>query len=279
MNKGCVLEQFDGPMLTRAGRVFPGERAVFGGHDLHSAFADAGWVDLYVFGISGLRLQPAQLKVLESVWVYTSYPDARLWCNRVSALTASSRGTGAQALAAGIVASEASLYGLGPETTIGDFLVRALAAKCGGADLDQLVRAELKQHRHMMGYGRPVGADFVDERIPVSLARMEELGVAMGPHLRLAFELEEALGRVTGKRLPMTMATMMVALPLDFGLSVRQAYLCILPQFVAGMLPCYAEALARPSGATFALRCERIAYDGAPPRAWDACPTSPHKPT
>jgi citrate synthase len=269
MSKDGILEQFEGPLPTSAGQAFPGQRAVFGGLDLHSSFKDANWIELYIYGISGKRLTPAQLTVLQSLWVYTSYPDARLWCNRVGALTASSRGTGAQALAAGIVASEAGLYGFGPESAIADFLVRAKAATAAGANLEQLVREELRLQRHLMGFGRPMAADFVDERIPVTLAKMQREGVPVGPHLQLAFDIEDALARVTGKRLPMTYATVLVAVPLDFGLSKLEAYLYLLPSFVGGMLPCYVEALARPAGATFALRCERIDYDGVPPRQWD----------
>jgi len=263
-----LLENHEGPLPTRAGQVFPGQRAVFGGLDLHQAFTHSDWLEVYLYGISGKRLSQAQLNVLQSMWVYTSYPDARLWCNRIGALTGSTRGTGAQALAAGIVASEAGLYGFGPETAIADFLVRAMEASRNGADLDALVRAELARHRHLMGFGRPVAAAFVDERIPVTLAKLEHEGIAAGPYVKLAFDIEAALARVTGKRLPMTYATMLVAVPLDFGLTARQSYLYLLPSFVAGMLPCYVEALERPAGATFAMRCERIAYDGVAARDW-----------
>lgn len=263
-----LFEYASGPMRTRAGQVFPGQRAVFGGQDLHATFQHADWIDLYVYGISGKRLSPAQIKVLHGLWIFTSYPDARLWCNRVGALAASTRGTGAQALAAGIAVAEASIYGFGPETAIADFLVRALAATEAGADLDQLVRNELKQKRHLMGFGRPVAADFTDERIPVTLAKMAHEGVAEGPHLTLAFAVEAALQRVTGKRLPMTYATVLAAVPLDFGLTAQETHLYLLPSFVAGMLPCYAEGLTRPPGATFALACERISYDGPAPRNW-----------
>lgn len=263
-----LLEDFEGPLATRSGQAFPGQRAVFGGHDLHSTFADAEWIDLYLFGICGKRLSRAQLNVLQRLWVYTSYPDARLWCNRIPALTASSRGTGAQAIAAGIVATEASMYGLGPLTGIAEFLTRAHLALQDGAALEQLVRDELAQHRHLTGYGRPMAADYVDERLPATLALLDREGIAIGPHLALAFEIEKTLTLVTGKRLPMTYAPIVSAISLDFGLTVRQAYLYQVLLLVAGMTPCYVEALERPSGATFALRCERISYDGCAPRDW-----------
>lgn len=262
------LEQYEGPLRSRAGQVFPGQRTVFGGHDLHSTFADSDWIELYLFSICGRRLPRAQLNVIQRLWVYTSYPDARLWCNRVGALTGSTRGTGSQAIAAGIAATEASIYGQGPLTGIADFLSRAMAATCAGTTLEQVLRAELAQHRQLTGFGRPVATAFIDERIPATMAMLEREGVPVGPHLALAFEIEKMLERIVGKRLPMTYAPIVSAIALDFGLTVRQAYLCQVPLLVAGMVPCYLEALERPSGATFVLRCDRIAYDGAAPRDW-----------
>jgi hypothetical protein len=262
------LEQFEGPMRTR-GQCFPGERAVFEGLDLHSTFRDADWIDLYVFSIIKRRLARPELNVLQRVWVYTSYPDARLWVNRVVAFAGSTRGTGAQGLGAGLAASEAAIFGRQPEMGAADFLVRALARRQAGEDLEQIVRDELKQYPRMMGYGRPVAAKFVDERIPATLALLEREGVPMGPHLKLAFEIEDMLEKVSGKRLPMTYSSVVVAIPLDFGFTPLQCYLYMQPSFVAGMIPCYTEALERPAHGTFALRCSRIAYDGPAPRRWE----------
>lgn len=269
MSKNQLLEQYEGALPTSVGKCFPSERTVFRGLDLHTEFRDADWIELYIFSIVGRRLPAAQLKVLQSVWVYTSYPDARLWCNRVVALTGSTRGTGAQGLGAGLAASEAAIFGRQPEIGAADFLVRALARKRAGDDLEQIVRDELKLHPRMMGYGRPVAAEYVDERIPITLAMMEREGMEIGPHLALAFEIEAMLEQVAGRRLPMTYSSVVVAIPLDLGFSPLECYLYMQPSFVAGMIPCYLEALERPAGATFALRCERIEYNGAPPRVWE----------
>lgn len=262
------LEAWEGPMRTSMGQCFPGERTVFRGVDLHTEFAEADWIDLYIYGIIGRRLPANALKVLQTVWTYTSYPDARLWNNRVAAMAGSARGTGGQALSAAIACSEAAIFGRQTETGSSDFLVRALARVRAGDNLEQIVRDEIALHKRIMGYGRPVATDFVDERMPITLALMKREGLAMGPHLRLAFEIEAMLEKVMGRRLPMTYA-MVVAIPLDLGMTPEQAYLYMQPAFVAGMIPCYLEALDRPPGATFALRCDRIQYDGPGPRAWE----------
>jgi hypothetical protein len=67
----------------------------------------------------------------------------------------------------------------------------------------------------------------------------------------------------------MTYSSVVVAIPLDMGLSPLECYLYMQPSFVAGMVPCYLEALERPPGATFPLRSTSIHYDGAPSRDWE----------
>lgn len=269
MSKNGILEQYEGALPTSVGKCFPGERAVFRGVDLHTEFRDADWIDLFIFSVTGRRLPAEQLKVLQSIWVYTSYPDARLWCNRVVALTGSSRGTGAQGMAAGLATTEAAIFGLQPMMAVTDFMVRALARRAAGEDLEPIVRDELKTYKLILGYGRPVATAFVDERIAPTLAMMERHGVPIGPHLQLAFDIEAMLEKVGGRRLPMTYATMVMAIPLDFGFTPSQCYMYMQPALMAGMIPCYQEALERPASATFALRCERIEYNGAAPRAWE----------
>ncbi|MDB5800479.1 MAG: hypothetical protein JWL63_1418 [Rhodocyclales bacterium] len=264
-----ILKTFEGPMRTKVGACFPGERTVFRGYDLHAEFKHAEWIDLYIFSITGRRLTPIQLKVLQGIWVYTSYPDPRLWNNRVAAMAGSARGTGAQGLGAAIATSEAAIYGRQPEITVADFLIRALKRTEAGESLEQVIRQELGIHKRLLGYGRPVATLDVDERIPVTLDLMQHEGVEIGPHLKLAFEVERVLSEVAGRPLPMTYSAMVVSIPMDMGFSPLECYLYMQPCFIAGMIPCYLEALERPEGATFVMRCDRLEYDGPAHRSWD----------
>src|SRR5436309_888547 len=91
-----------GRLRTRMGAAFVGQRAVFRGHDLHADLRDMDWLELYLFGITGRRFTRAQIELLQATWVYTSYPDARLWNNRVAALAGSARSTPALGIGAAI---------------------------------------------------------------------------------------------------------------------------------------------------------------------------------
>ncbi|HEY4542485.1 MAG TPA: hypothetical protein VIG66_08960, partial [Noviherbaspirillum sp.] len=80
-----------GAIKSRMGAFFPGSHVVFRGQNLHIDLKNMDWVELYVFGITGRRFTPEQLRLMHSIWTYTSYPDVRLWNNRVAALAGSTR--------------------------------------------------------------------------------------------------------------------------------------------------------------------------------------------
>ncbi|MFL6660448.1 MAG: hypothetical protein ACJ8GW_20340 [Massilia sp.] len=265
------LEAFEGPLETSMGQCFPGQRTVFRGQDLHASLHQADgsmdWMALYAFGICGRHFSDAEVTLLHTLWTCTSYPDARLWNNRVAALTGSARSTATLALAAGLAASEATIFGWQPVMGVADFLIRARGLIARGAKVPDVVARELAQHRHIGGYGRPVATLQADERIAHMLAMMDKHGIARGPHLALAFAVEEELMSM-GRPLRMNYAPMLAAIPLDLGFSLEQLHMFITPSLMAGMPPCYLEARERPPGATFALRCERISYHGPAARVW-----------
>lgn len=267
MNQATPLEAWEGPLHTTMGGCFPGERAVFRGRDLHAELRDADWMDLYLFGICGRRHTPAQLKVLHAIWVNTSYPDARLWNNRVAALAGSARSTGILGISAALATSEAAIYGRQIDIAIADFLVRARAATQAGHPLSDVVAEELRLNRGIGGYGRPVAKSAADERNAIVLALAEREGLAGGEYVKLVFEIEKIL--LAGRwRMRMNYAALAAALALDIGLAPREYYLYLLPAFLAGMPPCYIEASERPPQATFPLRCQSVIYQGPPRRAW-----------
>lgn len=254
-----------GVLKSRMGAFFPGSHVIFRGHDLHAELKDMDWVELYVFGITGRRFPAEQLRLMHAIWTYTSYPDVRLWNNRVAALAGSSRSTGNLGVAAALAVSEASIYGRGIDMRAIDFLLRTRKQLDEGSTLADCVSIELEAHRSIAGYGRPLIN--CDERNPHMLALAASLELDQGPYLRLAFEIEEVLfkGRL---RMKMNYGGLAAALAADLGLSPREYYLFLFPAFLAGMQPCFIEASERPEGALYRISCADIAYEGPPQRSW-----------
>ena len=260
-----LLEEQVGRLATRMGAVFPGERAVFRGQDLFTSLKDLDWLELYLFGITGRRYTPQQMRVLHVIWTHTSYPDARLWNNRVAALAGTARSTGSLGIAAALAVSEAMIYGGAPQLRCSEFLIRAKKMLDQGADLEALVRTELKEKRGIGGYGRPIV--LTDERIAPIMAVVREQGLENGPHLKLAFEVERIL--LAGRwRMHMNVVGLDAALCADFGMSPREFNYFFIPVFLAGMPPCYLEAAEKPEGQLFPLPCRMMHYEGVPRRQW-----------
>ena len=267
MNGPELLEQHVGRLVTSAGAFFPGERAVFRGRDLHASLKELDWLELYLFGITGCRYTKKQMKVLNALWTYSSYPDARLWNNRVAALAGTARSTGILGITAALAVSEAQLYGWGVVLRVSEFLSRTRILVEKGADLKELVRVELKQQRGIAGYGRPIVS--ADERIAPMMALVREQGMDGGEHLKLAFEVEKIL--LAGRwRLHMNYAALSAALAADFGMSPKESYFFGMAGFFGGMPPCYLDAAEKPEGLLFPLPCRMMSYEGVVRRRWRA---------
>lgn len=263
--KRSVLPAYSGVLRSRMGACFPGSHAIFRGHDLHAELKDMSWIALHLFSITGRHFSSGEQRLLEAMWTYTSYPDVRIWNNRVAGLAGSTRSTGILGLSAAMAVSEAAIYGRGIEIRATAFLIRARAAIAAGGTLEECILAEMAKHRSIAGYGRPVTN--CDERIPHILALARELGLDKGEHLKLAFEVDAWL---RGSRWQKTInyGAVVTALAADIGFTPHEFYLFMFPTFLAGMTPCFLEALERPEGALYALPCTAIHYEGPPPRAW-----------
>jgi hypothetical protein len=264
------LDAAEGILKTGMGACYPGSHVIFRGLDLHADLRHLEWIALYLFGITGRRFSPQQVQMVNALWVYTSYPDARLWNNRVAALAASSRSTPALGIAAALAVSDARIYGGQPGVEAMEFLQRIQGGISGkrAASRDRVLRKlvtnELAQKR-IYGYGRPINS--VDERIPWLMKLAAHLGMDSGPHVALAFDIERILVPLN-PHLRMNYAALHAALVADMGLSIKEYQLLRIPTFLAGMPPCFVEAAERPPGTLFPISCDQIDYTGRGYRTW-----------
>jgi hypothetical protein len=265
MNGPERLRENVGLIRSRVGAAFLGSHTIFRGKDLHAELGDLGWMAIYLLGITGRRFTDRELRLLEAIWTYTSYPDTRIWNNRVAALAGTNRSTGALGLAAALAVSDAGIYGQGPCTRAIDFLYRTRAELETGTELGPWVREELSLHRSLGGYGRPMTS--ADERIEPLLRLARSLGLGEGPYLKLAHAIEGCL--LAGRyRMHMNYAGVIAGLSADIGLSPREFYLYLFPVFLAGMVPCYIDASERTEGTLLPLPCDGVSYRGKAKRAW-----------
>jgi citrate synthase len=253
-------------LITDMGGWFQGERVVLRGKDLFTEFANASWIEVLLFGITGRRFTSNQIKLFNGVWnISASYPDPRIWNNRIVALAGTARSTAALAIGAATAVSEATIYGRGPDIRSIDFLLRTKAKLDAGQDLGTIIKKELKLRRVIAGYGRPVINK--DERINPLEKLAKSLGLFDGAYVKLAYDVENYL--IKGRyRMKMNVASLIASLCADQGLTAQEYYKYTVLCFSAGMFPCYIDAVNKPEGSFFPLRCERINYTGVAKRQW-----------
>ncbi len=251
---------------TDMGAIIFGEGAVLRGKSVLSDFNDGSWMEYFLYGITGRKLEKYS-KFLEGIWrLTTSYPDPRLWNNRVAALAGTTRSTGALAVSAGMAVSEATIYGLRPIKGSLDFLYRAQEKIDEGLSVPEITMAELKKFRNVYGYGRPLVDG--DERIAPFLKFSRSLGIEEGPYTKLAFEIGEYL-KGTRLKYQINAAGLVAGLVADQNISPEEHYRMGILCFVAGVLPCYIDATSHREGTLFPLSTKRIKYKGpATTRSW-----------
>lgn len=265
MNAPNLLAENFATLKSKMGTFYPGSHVIFRSHDLHKDLKDMDWLALYLFGITGRRFDKAALQLMNAIWTYTSYADVRLWNNRIAALAGSTRSTGTLGLAAALAVSEASIYGGGILSRAISFFILTQQRLDRGDELSDCIREELATHRNIGGYGRPLING--DERITPLMTLAHDLGLAEGPHLKLAFAVEDHL--LNGRwRMKMNYAALVAALGADLGLNTQEFYLFMFPVFLAGMPPGYIEARERPEGTLYPVPCSAILYQGESPRTW-----------
>lgn len=280
-----VLAQWEENWRTDLGAWFPGERVVCRGRDLLGDLVKQRWMGLLLYGITGREFNDNQVRLFEGIWsISASYPDPRLWNNRIAALTTSARSSSTLGIAAGIAVSEATIYGHRPSLATMDFVRRCRLRVHGGEDLRALLQAVLEtpfdgnpgsgKNRRVAkipGFGRPITSR--DERMEAMYALAEELGFRRGEHVLLVERIEATL-QAMGLDWRMNISALMGALAADQNLTPEQYYHYVTLCFCAGIVPCAIDALHKPEGAFFPLRCEHIDYQGVAPRQWPLETTS-----
>ncbi|TQV85698.1 hypothetical protein FKG94_02320 [Exilibacterium tricleocarpae] len=279
-----VLEAWEQSWTTEMGAYFPGERVVLRGKDLFTELQDLSWMGLLIYGVTGRLPDANQERLLNGIWALgTSYPDPRIWNNRIGALAGAAGSTSTLGVSAGLAVTEALLYGLRPLLGAAGLLLEAQRKLERGETLEEMLanklnkasgcapasgQASKKRHRlaALPGFGRPVSSR--DERIAPLLELAGKLACDRGPAVKLAFSMEKVLQQSGYRHLYLNVAGLMAALLTDQGYTPQQQYqLCVLCSS-GGILFCAADAATHPPGSFFPMRCASIDYHGTAPRQW-----------
>jgi citrate synthase len=253
------FEMFEDNWRTSMGGWSLEGEVVLRGRDVFTELNHSSWMEYLLFAVTG-KESPRIARLMEGMWVIcTSFPDPRIWNNRVSALAGTTRSTGVLAAAASVAVTEATLYGLKPIKGATDFFYRADGRLNQGENLEQIIKSELKQYRSVYGYGRPIVRG--DERVEPMMAFARSIGCGEGKFIKIAFEVAEYLSN-SRLKYQINIAAVCAALLADEGLSPMDFYHMATLAFTAGAMPCFIDALDQPEGCFFPLRTSRLNYTG-----------------
>jgi citrate synthase len=250
---------------TELGAWLP-PKVILRNKDLFAECSQWPWMKLLLFALTGREFNEAQIKLCEGIWVNCgSYPDPRIWPNRVAAFAGTVRSTGALGIAASIAVSEAKIYGRRADRSAFSFITSARRAVEEGKELLDFIKTHMEINRGIAGYGRPLVTG--DERIVPLMSLAGKLGLDKGPHVQLAFQVERLLQQ-NRYRMAMNIAVVCASLMADQGFTVNDYYHWTIVSYTAGALPCYIDSLGHPQASFFPMEVKDMRYTGAERRDW-----------
>lgn len=218
-----------------------------------------------VLNITG-RLPDSKLgQWLEASFICLSWPDPRIWCNKIAAYAGTARITPVAAASIGSLAADSRMYGAGAIRKGTEFITQALHDYNNGVSIKTIIDTELQKNTRgskdkavIMGYARPLATG--DERV-VAMERVRvQLGFNVAPHLDLAFKIEEQLSVSYNES--MNMLGYCVAFMSDHDFTIDEIERIYSLWVNSGVHACYAEYRDRPAGTFLPLRCDDIEYLG-----------------
>ena len=185
------LEKLHKSYSTKAGLAYLSEGSVFRNKDLHRDLGNKTWFELNLFGITGREFSERELKVINYIWLSTSYADVRIWPNRITALASSGRTTPILSLVGGVASCDAELFVAKPLVSCLSMYLSFADKITEGRALPDLLAEKIQAQKTIFGFGRPITS--VDERVPHLVSFLHDLGMDNGAFFRMAFQIEAYL--------------------------------------------------------------------------------------
>ena len=221
-----------------AGIVELGTRVIVHGKDLHNDCMDFSFIEYLMFCVRGRSFDRRYARVLEQLWIASGYPDARIWCNRISGYLGAARVDPGLAMSAAIAASDSVDYGF-HALNLAYAIQREIPEPL--AEREAWLDNQLAARRMLHGYGRPHIRH--DERIAVALKTLCDAGLRAGPALRRAFWLSKQL--TARKQVELNISAAWAAIAIDFEVTEREYAEFMLLMFAPGYVAVYGDQRAR----------------------------------
>ncbi len=265
----AVVEELDkrrGRITSNTGGWFPGKGVFSHGYSmLEELVGKKTYFQILILNATGKMVDKPLADWVEGIYGCLSWPDPRIWCNQIGALSGSAKSSVVSATAVGCLAADSRTYGVLPLVEGVNFIQSAMKKKQGGVSAEIIVEEETALHKgrpYIVGYKRPIARG--DERLEVMEKFSKELGFSEGPHLLLAYDIE----RVFLERYDegMNINGYMSAFLSDQEFSSNEVYNMFAMLVASGVTACYLDTFNQPAGMFLPLRCDDVDYVGKPDR-------------
>jgi citrate synthase len=266
MNNYQPWEKYHGRIVSSRGGWKIGSGVQNCGYDMMTDLVGkVSYMQVVVLNATGRLPSKALADWIEAVHICLSWPDPRIWCNRIGALAGSSRASGVAASCLGVLAAESTSYGIKPLISGVEFIEHALTQITQGTSVDDFISEETKKNGgkpNLMGYARPIAKG--DERIPAMEEVTKRLGFPTGENLSLAYKIEKTLH--TRYDESMNINGYVSAFLVDQGFSAIEVYRIFSAVVFSGVTACYTDTADRIEGSFAPLKTSDVIYKGSPLR-------------
>ncbi|WP_076420461.1 hypothetical protein [Colwellia sp. UCD-KL20] len=262
MNNYQDWEHYHGRIVSARGGWKIGEGVQCCGYDMmEDLVGKKSYMQVVILNATGRLPSKALADWIEAIHICLSWPDPRIWCNRIGALAGSARTTAVAASTLGVLAADSKSYGIKPLISGVGFIQYAHKEITKGISIDDFIINEVKKNGgkpYLMGYIRPIAKG--DERIPAMEKVTKDLNFTIGKHLSLAYKIEEHLNKKFDET--MNVNGYVSAFLSDQGYSAEEVYRIFSSLVISGVTACYTDTRERVKGGFSPLKTSDVTYTG-----------------
>jgi hypothetical protein len=228
---------------------------------LDELVGEKSYFQLMILNATGRLVDRRLADWSEAMYGCLSWPDPRIWCNQIGALAGEAKTSVVAGTTAGIMAADSKMYGM---YTILDgiaFIQSALEKTKNNQTPAEIVTDNIQKNRgklNITGYVRPIAKG--DERIETMQRVSKHLQFDEGPHLLLAYQIENQIKRRFNEG--MNINGYVAAFFSDQGFSADEVYQIFSTVVMSGVTACYLDTIQKPNDSFLPLRCDDIEYLG-----------------
>lgn len=232
---------------------------------LKDYFNKISYMRLQVLNITGRLISPELGMWLENNFMVMSYPDSRIWCNQIGALSGTMGTSPVAAILAGTLGADSRVYGGSQTSSIAmSFLSSALVDYQSGSTIKEIIDCIPVKHGKpaIVGFARPIKRN--DERIEPHRRMTKELGFIIGEHMKLANKIDNYVSEKY--QLGINIGGYTAAFMLDQGFTPNELYQIKAICVSSGVAACYSDNINKPENSFLPLKCIDIEYTGCKKR-------------